>query len=694
MLKKILTLILAFCCASTVFPLDLRLNGGASRWGFTARYNALSLKWDGSAPVAVTLKCELFNASGVKRPVMPWQSWFGILMEDGANRYIAGLLCPGNRTPEVDYGAVVYEKRGHFSMKNDGKKFQLAAGPLCLRLVFDKEKLTLFAGKDENALLEVWTHTAPAAFRPRRIGIVLDTAQPKSIVERLAVRSFRIQAGGREEELSFDDLKNWRKDLLTLELKTTENETQYTDITERLRQELPEKTVRIPRGNYTFEEVRMPADSTLIFDSGARIRVTDKTCLIPAGDRCAIEGGVWLFPAGGRKKAVISARNVSGIAIRGIVSENFGEKNPVRNRFNFAEFDSCSELLAENNRIAGVADVFSFHNCRGVAVRNNKAMHCERMTCFRNSSEALRHSGNWSHGVTFQCQWWGGDADDTKKQIRDNTARVMIRELKPGHANYYEHTAGTYDILVSDNIAEYGTCLAWGAKGRNVVISGNIARYMDDLAYDTEGGENVIITGNLSINSKCAGIGAYFYGSRLLIANNQILVLKSGEKKYQGGFLRLHSPGKNTHFGNGKVFITGNQFINEVNPKAALNVEAARSVIISGNSFTGGGITLFPEAENIVITGNTFETSEFMETPVISFDGGIRSRRIIRDNLFLNAGRIPHPAIRSEEHHKGGTLIAGDNLFEGFRPEAELRGGGSLKGQDKNSPEWKTGNWK
>ncbi len=693
MIRKILPVILAFCCIATAFSLELRLNGGTNKWGFASRHNALSMKWDGSAPITITLKCELFNTPGANRPALPWQSWFGILMEDGANRYIAGLLCPGNRTPEVDYGAIVYEKKGNFSMKNDGQKLKLAAGPLCLRLVFDNNTLTLFAGKDEAALSEVWTRTAPDGFQPKKIGVALDSAQAKSTLDRIAIHSFRIQAAGKDDELRFDDLQKWQTELLTLELIDARVESQYKDITETLKKQLSGKLVSMPAGDYTFGEVKIPANSALRFESGSKIRVTGRTNLILTGDHCTIEGGLWFFPNGGKSNAVISGKGISGVTIRGVVSANYGEENPVRNRFNFAEFDACADILAENNRIAGVKDVFSFYNCRRVSVLNNKAMHCDRITSFRNSSEFLQHSGNWSQHVTHQCQWWGGDANDTKKNVRDNTARIMIRDVKPGDKNYYEETAGTYDIQVSNNIAEYGTCLAWGSKGRNVVISGNIARYMGDMAYDTEGGENIVITGNLSINSKCVGIGAYFYGSRLLIANNQILVLEEGDKKYQGGFLRLHSGGKNTHFGNGKVLITGNQFINEVNPKASLNIESARNVVLSGNSFIGGGIAMIAEAENIAITGNSFETSELMINPVISFNGNASSRRIIRDNIFLNSGKISHPAIRADKRHNGGTLIIGNNLFEGFSREAELQGTGTLKGQDEHSAEWERENW-
>lgn len=116
-----------------------------------------------------------------------------------------------------------------------------------------------------------------------------------------------------------------------------------------------------------------------------------------------------------------------------------------------------------------------------------------------------------------------------------------MKRTAPGTPGFHRDTAGTYDISVQNNFAEHGTTLAWGSKGRNILISGNIARYMDDLAYDTEGGENVVISNNISVNSACAGIGCYFYGERVLIANNQVLVFEEGAEKQRGNFIRLHS---------------------------------------------------------------------------------------------------------------------------------------------------------
>ena len=685
-------LFLGVLCSA--FPLEFRLDGGASRWGFSARGNGISQPWNGGAPVSVTMTCELFNAPGVDRPVMPWQSWTGILMEDGENRYIGGLLCPGNRTPEVDYGAVVYEKRGNFSWKNSGKKFRLAAGPLVLRFSFDGKELVLEAGKSVDHLEVVWKKTPPHGFLPKRIGFVLDTAQAGSVMDRFAVHSFTVRGKGAAAEWNLSDRKSWRRDFLTLKPLGEKREVPCTDLTDRLNRELARKSVRIGRGSYTFGSVRMPEGASLIFEDGAELRIGDRSEIRILGDRCRIEGGLWNLECFSRKAPLLVGKKVSGVTVRGITVSGFGKQNLPRLGFDFAYFDSCADLTVEENRIAGVTDCFRFLNCRRVTVRNNRATDCERMTSFQNASEALLHTGNWSDRVRFQCQWWGGDADDRKAGVPKKSARLTFRKIKPGTPEYDPNTAGVYDIVLDRNIAENGMCLAWGSKGRNILISNNIARFMSDLAYDTEGGENVVISGNISINSKCAGIGGYFYGSRLLITGNQILVLNEGEKKFQGSFLRLHSPGNNTRFGNGKVLISGNQFINEVNPNALLLVEAARDVVIAGNTFSGGGIRLLAEAEHVVISGNTMETAGFQKNPLIGFSGNRLSSRILINNLFRNPDAVDLPAVCSDERHTDGTLLLSGNWFDSFRREVLLKGSGVLKGNSPRSAAWNIGKWK
>lgn len=694
MKKQWFALILFSVILHSAFALEFRLDGGASRWGFAAQGNAMSQIWNGKLPLTVTMKCELFNASGVKRPVMPWQSWCGILMEDQNNRYIGGILCPGNRTPTVDYGAVVYENRGNFSMKNDGKKLRLTAGTLVLRLSFDGKVLLLSAGPDTEKLEVVWKYMPPTGFLPKRIGFVLDTAQPGSVVERFALHSFIVQSNGKDTEWNLQDLSSWQKNFLTLKPVIKKEKQLWVDLSERLNKELPRRDVRIGRGTYTFGKVEMPEGSALIFERGAKVQITNASEIKILGNRCRIEGGTWSFNCQNRKKPVISGAEISDVSIRDILFSGFHQENVSQAEFDFASFDSCIDLIAENNRIAGVKDCFHFQNCRRVSVKNNGAKNCERLTSFQNGSEYLQHTGNWSDHVRFQCQWWGGDSDDTKEKVRKNTARLVSREIKPGMPGYEPNTAGVYDITVENNTAVNGMCLAWGSKGRNILIANNLARFMSDLAYDTEGGENVVISGNIAINSKCAGIGGYFYGSRLLIANNQILVLNEGNKEFQGGFLRLHSPGKNTHFGNGKVFITGNQFINEINPKALLTIEAARNVVIFGNLFSGGGIRLLAEAEDITINGNTMEMTDIQKIPLIAFSGNRHSSRILMNNLFRNTEGTALPALSSDKEHTGGTLTLSGNYFEGFQKEIILKGNGILKNLTPHSNAWETGAWK
>ena len=345
-------LFLGVLCSA--FPLEFRLDGGASRWGFSARGNGISQPWNGGAPVSVTMTCELFNAPGVDRPVMPWQSWTGILMEDGENRYIGGLLCPGNRTPEVDYGAVVYEKRGNFSWKNSGRKFRLAAGPLVLRFSFDGKELVLEAGKSVNHLEVVWKKTPSHGFLPKRIGFVLDTAQAGSVMDRFAVHSFTVRGKGAAAEWNLSDQKSWRRDFLTLKPLGEKREVPCTDLTDRLNRELARKSVRIGRGCYTFGSVRMPEGASLIFEDGAELRIGDRSEIRILGDRCRIEGGLWNLECFSRKAPLLVGKKVSGVTIRGITVSGFGKQNLPRLGFDFAYFDSCADLTVEGNRIAGL----------------------------------------------------------------------------------------------------------------------------------------------------------------------------------------------------------------------------------------------------------------------------------------------------------------------------------------------------
>jgi hypothetical protein len=191
---------------------------------------------------------------------------------------------------------------------------------------------------------------------------------------------------------------------------------------------------------------------------------------------------------------------------------------------------------------------------------------------------------------------------------------VVRPDLKPGDEGFDTATVGVYNVSVQNNVAEYGVTLAWGAKARNVVVTGNTATFMEDMAYDSEGDENVVIANNISINSKCAGIGCYFWTDKVLIAGNQLLVLDQGEKVYKGNFIRLHSSGRAgpDHFGTGKCLVQGNLMVSEVESSRSLLVEACRDVTIADNKFVNGRINTNPwdEARRIQVTDNEFHFTD------------------------------------------------------------------------------------
>ncbi len=271
----------------------------------------------------------------------------------------------------------------------------------------------------------------------------------------------------------------------------------------------------------------------------------------------------------------------------------------------------CRDVEVDHCRAENVRTLVQTEFCENVSVHENRAEWCEHISLFRNGSREVRHYANWSRNVVFQCMWWGGDANDMHKWIKDHTSNVVRPDLKPGDEGYDPSTAGVYGVSVQNNYAEYGVTLSWGAKARNVVVTGNTAKYMEDMAYDSEGDENVVIANNLSVNSKCAGIGCYFWTDKVLIAGNQLLVLDEDQELYQGNFIRLHSGGQAgpDRFGTGKCLVQGNLLVAEVAKPRALLIEACRDVTISGNKFVNGRINTNPwdQGRRIVVTDNEFQ---------------------------------------------------------------------------------------
>jgi len=426
------------------------------------------------------------------------------------------------------------------------------------------------------------------------------------------------------------------------------------------------KSLFFPRGSYRIAgKLEIPGETSLLFESGATLALEKGGGLVLKGDGIAIDGACFDLSALSGEKAERAAIEGSGVRrfkaarLRTVDYGAQDAKEAVRKKLSLIKLEKSRDVEVSECMVANIGDLLSASFCARVAVHGNRAENCHRISAFNHGCEWLQHYGNWSRDVTYQCMWWGGDSDDSHKWVSKNSARDCVRGSGPDDPGYDKDRAGAYDILVENNIAERGTTLAWGSKGRNVVISGNLARFMDDLAYDTEGGENVVISGNISINSKSHGIGCYFYGERLLISGNQILTLKDGDERRQGGFVRVHSPGDSSHFGNGEVLISGNQFICETGKPRGVDVEAARRVVVKGNSFKNGRVSCITQCDDIEVSECSFLFDCQGEgQSAIVLRGG--KERLVKGNVVRFKGEEPsrEPAIRIEAEK--GTRVALD----------------------------------
>jgi len=259
---------------------------------------------------------------------------------------------------------------------------------------------------------------------------------------------------------------------------------------------------------------------------------------------------------------------------------------------------------------------------------------------------------------------------------------VVRPGLKPGDEGYDGQCVGVYDISVQNNYAEYGATLAWGAKARNVLIDGNIAKYMQDMAYDSEGDENIVISNNISINSAMAGIGCYFWTDKVQITGNLIMILDEGEDVYKGCFIRLHSGGQPPkRSGTGKAFISGNLFVSEVRNKKGLGddtlipwiqIEDCRDVTISGNKFVNGWIRTAPwyRSGKITIMNNEFDNSIAGNGPAIRIDSK-GTEAIIRNNVIRKTAAEDNPLFHDAAIHivaaPDQLVIIDGNIIDGWK---------------------------
>jgi len=425
-------------------------------------------------------------------------------------------------------------------------------------------------------------------------------------------------------------------------------------------------SLSFPAGTYLLGTITVPANTTIRFAPRAALRINldrikDGTVIRLNGDNVTVDGVTFDFHGAdgreittkGKLSSLISAKQIGFVRItrlRAVRTHN--GKRPVwshsgwQRDLNAVSLESCHDIEVDRCYVVNANNLVYTYLCDNVSVHENRAEWCEQLTRF-NWGRGLRHYGNWSRNVVFQCCWWGGDPNDVHDWVPDNTSNIVSRDLRPGDDGYSEHTGGVYDVNVQNNYAEYGVTLAWGAKARNVVMDGNIARFMEDMAYDSEGDENVVISNNISVNSKVAGIGCYFWTDKVLITGNMLLVLDEGDDQYKGNFIRLHSGGKRgpDHFGAGKALISGNLFVSEVNGNRMIQIEACRDVDISGNKFVNGWIETHQwlTSRRITILNNTFEHNlpgNYPSIRLLSKD----LKGIIRGNIFRRTRNESEPA--------------------------------------------------
>lgn len=446
-----------------------------------------------------------------------------------------------------------------------------------------------------------------------------------------------------------------------------------------------------PPGDYLIGTLRLPKGT--VWQSSPETRfhielpvVTGRTILVIQGGDVLIDGGSFIFSRMGASEigaeeldSVISAKGQANIEVRNLsairTEETYLAKNPDR-VFDVMNFEDCEDIFVTRCTSAQFQALLSGKYCRRVTVRDCKSTDSFYMTTLYHGSEWVKHLGNWSSRVKFQFQWWGGDSDDGHPWVADDTQRTVKRGLREGQEGFEKDSVGFYDVIASHNYAEYGVAAIWGSKGRNIIISDNISRFMQDIGFDTEGGEKVVISNNISINSAASAYACYFYGDELLITGNIGAVEAEGDVKYQGAFLRLHSPGGPEHFGNGRVLIEGNLFTSKVSDKPRpIIIEASRDVMISNNKLVNGYITMNNHAQSVTVTGNDFRFDLKGNYPAIIAAAGTESL-VVRNNQFSRPktedSPSPADAALVSLWGAGGRRIVEGNVIDGWRRSLDL----------------------
>ncbi|WP_269522568.1 glycosyl hydrolase family 28-related protein [Coraliomargarita parva] len=466
-----------------------------------------------------------------------------------------------------------------------------------------------------------------------------------------------------------------------------------------------------PEGNYKLGTVKIPSDSNLTFNPKAKITINADAmeAILPPVDvgnrdkpirplfvvnseRVVFQG--LRFDYGDSavqspRKSLVNAlvycqdSDTTRVSDFHVELQGFDDS---RDRINIIMAADSHNITLEDSSAYNISNMIWATQCRNVTVRGNSMIKGGTITTFAWGGENLKHHDNWSRGVTYQCAWRGGSPDPSRKapKVPLGTASVVHRGSKPSDPDYVPHTSGIYDVMVKNNYAEYGVTLCWGNKARQVVVEGNIARFMWDYSYGSEGDENVIYANNVSINSAVGGITCLYYGEKVLISGNTIIVThepfiqeytKHPESKFLGQFIRVHHGQHNPEdrYGNGSMLIEGNLFVNELeNRPSGISLEAGRDVMFSNNKVVNGLLRKSDEIARVKVKDVGKDADEFASQDGRDTSGAQqyvyerrvgadKSRITIMGNEFIS--RQPGDKAQVLVNGSVSSAIIKDNVF-------------------------------
>jgi hypothetical protein len=279
-------------------------------------------------------------------------------------------------------------------------------------------------------------------------------------------------------------------------LNAAENVTQLglkgdgeTDDTDMLQQVLngAHGDLYFPPGRYLLGSVSVPADTRLVFDPKAQIKVNADRIIVPPdanyqvkagkkmprlikkplfeikGDRVRIEGLSFDFASGGNTEratpveALVGACGVNDLVVSRVYATISYPREAIplekRTRGSFpttrvasapqarhGEFqiilkaEKSRNIVLENSGATYISHMIQAEECENVSSHGNWMIEGNTITTFSQGSGNLRHFDNWSRNVTYQVVWRGGAPDPSRKSpvVPLGTANIVQRDVKEG----------------------------------------------------------------------------------------------------------------------------------------------------------------------------------------------------------------------------------------------------------------------